>query len=109
MARLPTVSNTVLLVAAPVVWAVHFLAIYGFTGVVCARPAVDAGIVAGGVAGLGLAAIAVLALAALAARRAASQDGRRPFVHQVGLGLCGFAALAIVWETLPVFLAAPCF
>ena len=108
MARIPRVSGHVLLAAGPVMWAVHFLAIYGFTGVVCARPAVDAGIVAWGVVGLGLAAIAVLVLVALGARRTASQTGSRPFAQQVGLGLAAFAALAIVWETLPVFLAAPC-
>jgi hypothetical protein len=108
MARLPTVSNLVLLVAGPVVWAVHFLAIYGFTGVVCARPGVDAGILAWGVPVAGAAAIALLGLLVLGARRAASRDGQRPFTHQVGQGLAAFAALAIAWETLPVFLAPPC-
>ena len=108
MARLPALPDLVLLVAGPVVWAVHFLAIYAFTGVVCARPGVDAGIVAWGVTIGGAAAIALLAVLVLGARRAASREERRPFAQQVGQGLAAFAALAIAWETLPVFLAPPC-
>jgi hypothetical protein len=108
MGRLPAVSDLVLLVAGPVVWALHFLAIYGFTGVVCARPGVDAGIVAWGVAIGGVVAIALLAVLVLGARRAASREARRPFAQHVGQGLAAFAALAIVWETLPVFMAPPC-
>jgi hypothetical protein len=108
MAGMPTVSHRVLLAAGPVVWAVHFLAIYGFTGIVCARPGVDAAVLAWGVALAGVAAIALLALVVLAARRAGSGEGERPFALHVGQGLAAFAALAIAWETLPVFLAPPC-
>lgn len=107
MARLPTVSNTILLVAGPIVWAVHFLAIYGFTGIVCARPTLEDSVVTWGVLGAGVAAIAGLAFVVLGAWREGAKEGR-PFARQVGAGLAAFAALAIVLETLPVFLATPC-
>jgi len=108
MARRPTASNTVLLVAAPVVWALHFLVVYGFTGVVCARPAIDPRVVPWGVLAAGIAAVALLAAIVLGVRRTAPEEGQGGFARQVGSGLAALAGLAIAWETLPVMLSVPC-
>lgn len=97
-----------LLMAGPVVWAVHFLAIYSFTGVICARPALPTSLVTWGVTLAGVAAIAVLALLFLWVRPRAPDADDRHLVRQVGIGLAALSALAIVWETLPLFLAVPC-
>jgi hypothetical protein len=97
-----------LLMAGPLVWALHFLAIYGFTGVVCARPALPTQLVTWGVAGAGVVAIGMLVAVFVWVKPRAPQADDRQLVRQVGIGLAGLSGLAIVWETLPVFLAAPC-
>ncbi|TFZ01383.1 hypothetical protein [Ramlibacter rhizophilus] len=99
--------------SGPIIWALHFVLIYGFTGVVCARPNADwtwAGlpatslvIVASGVLALGL--IALFAL------RARPRRGAAPLPRFVGwttLGMAGLSAVAVVYETLVVWLVPGC-
>lgn len=111
--RLPTVTHDLLLLfAGPLVWAAHFVLIYGLNGVVCARPgsaARWAGLAweAWAIAGAGVLAAAVLAACAAARPRSASEHSRR-FVRWTSLALLALALLAIAWETLAVFLVPAC-
>lgn len=101
-----------LLFAGPLVWAVHFLAIYGLTGIVCARRG-SAGSWQGlaweswAVVGLGVGAAALLAACLLARPRSELPDNRR-FLRWAAVALAGLALLAIAWETLAVFLVPSC-
>lgn len=97
-----------LLMAGPVVWAVHFVAIYSLTGIVCARPELPRSLVTWGVTLMGVAAIAALAAIFLWMRPRVADAAVRRFLLQVGIGLAALSGLAIVLETLPLFLAAPC-
>lgn len=84
-----------------IVWAVHFIGIYGFTGLACARgwhAAVPWGV---GAATALAAAVAAMLLARALPRRAAFEDA-------MVVGLAGFALLAIVWEGISIFMVAPC-
>jgi hypothetical protein len=104
-----------------VVWAVHFLFIYSFTGWVCERPEWAAMEFAGlkfapmGVAVLTLLMLGVLAVAATAAglfRTGSSYGGQitpSAFPRYLALGSAGLAAVAIIWEGLiPVMLVPAC-
>ena len=101
-----------LLFAAPLIWGLHFVGIYGFTGVLCARPGANASwlglsvatwvLVAAGLA----AAAAIIACMAVAPRDAARENRR--FVGRVGRGLGGLALVAIAWETMAVLLVPGC-
>jgi hypothetical protein len=114
--RLLRLSSTghdlLLLFAGPIVWGLHFLAIYGFTGVACARPAAGPqwlGLPWEGwvVIAAGLVAAAVLA-ACLRARPRSNLVHNREFLRATGLSLNGLALLAVVWETLAVVLLPGC-
>lgn len=82
-------------------WAVHFVAIYGFTGLACAR-GMDGAVpwVVG---------IATIVAAALAAWMLARGAGRRgDFIDATAAGLAGLALIAIAWEGLPALWVTPC-
>jgi hypothetical protein len=107
-----TGHDLLLLFAGPIAWGLHFLAIYGFTGVACARPAAGPQwlglswqgwvvIAAGGVA-------AAVLVACLRARPRSPLVHNREFLRMTGLALNGLALLAIVWETLAVVLLPGC-
>lgn len=87
--------------AGPIVWALHFTVIYGFTGIACARGL--AGTVPWGV---GLATLAAGSVCLLIVVR--ELRGEQGFRSWMTAGLAGFALLAILWETLPVLVVAPC-
>jgi hypothetical protein len=112
--RLSSFTHDILLLfAGPLVWAVHFLAIYGFTGVVCARPGAGGpqwlGLGWTGWAIVALGGVAVLALAAcLRARPRSGSPDNRAFLRWTALALGALALLAIAWETLAVFLVPAC-
>jgi hypothetical protein len=105
--------DILLLFAGPLVWAIHFLVIYGTTGVLCARPpaaqaswlGIPAGHWAVGLAGL----VAVAALAACARVQPRTEEPHnRNFVRWMTLTLNALALVAIVWETLPILLLPAC-
>jgi hypothetical protein len=104
-----------------IVWSVHFLLIYSFTGWVCERPHWAAMEFAGlkfapfGVTVLTLLMLGVLAVAATVAglfRTGSSYSGQitpSGFPRYLALGSAGLAAVAIIWEGLiPVLLVPPC-
>lgn len=89
------------LVSGIVVWAAHFLAIYGFTALACARgfghAAPTAVIVAGVVAAAALAAIVVRAWT----RRASFEDW-------LSGAIASLALVAVAYETVPAWAISPC-
>jgi hypothetical protein len=98
-----------------IVWAARFLAVYGFTGLACARPwstATIAGfpllpaiVVASAV--IGVAICAALATYAVSGFRSEGSENLR-FVHAVAALVAGIAILAIIYETAPVFFLPGC-
>lgn len=103
---------SLVLFAAPIVWAVHFLAIYGFAGVVCARPGLQGDwmglpLLVWGVLAAGAVAIAALALAMRARLRKGAEHGPA-FLRQVSAGLAWLALVAIVWESAAVLFFPGC-
>lgn len=99
-----------LLFSAPLVWAVHFLAIYAWTAVLCERPEWRAerlipwGVVLASAAAIGV--IAAINLRAWSRRK--EPDGNAGFVQMTAAALGLLIVIAIVWETLPVFLVPVC-
>ena len=92
-----------------IIWAAHFLAIYGFTALACARGFATArwmGIGAVpwmiGVATL-IAAAALVALIASAARAANSS-----FTEWMAAALGGLALIAVAWEAMAVLMVPAC-
>jgi hypothetical protein len=97
-----TFTRTALAMAiGPIAWAAHFLAIYGFTGVACAR-------------GLGGWVPAVIGLATLVAGSVcawaivAGLRERDAFERWLSAMLAAAALVAIVWEALPALWLTPC-
>lgn len=101
-----------LLFCGPIVWAVHFLAIYAFTGVMCARPRwqqiewLGLAIVRWGVLAAGLVAAAGIAAFLFQVRRPGLLDPGIPARVASGLGWLGL--LAIGWETAAALLVPAC-
>ena len=97
-----------LMLGGLLIWTGHFVFIYGFAGLVCARPAW--GWAEGGFGVLGTALIAATAAAALAAlgvialaRRSEDRFTRRLATAGALLGL-----LAILWQGTTVLLTPAC-
>jgi hypothetical protein len=107
------------LTAVLVIWAVRFLAAYIFTALACARGWADAAVGALGLvpavvslftliaaAGCG----AILFHAAVHLRRAPRDPAEENvrFIHIMAGSVAALALLAIIWETLPVFVVPIC-
>lgn len=102
---------SLLMFAGPLVWAVHFLFIYGFVGILCARPAAQAawfgiGVAVWIISFATLAALGVILLVYLHEKRNAAN--RAPFIRWLSGALGGLSSIAIVWETVPVFVVQVC-
>jgi hypothetical protein len=101
------------LFSGPIIWAIHFLTIYGFTGVLCARPALRDTWLGISVFSWGIGAATSVAIAALIFLH--SRDWRNilagrksDFIHLTASGLGLLSIVAIVWETVPVFIVPAC-
>ncbi|TCT04698.1 hypothetical protein [Aquabacter spiritensis] len=110
MHEAPFVPRFLLLLSGLIVWAGHFLGIYLYTGLLCARPDwVTASLAGIPVLPLGvcLATAAALVLLVLLQIRAmaAGLDRFAGFVTSGGIWLAG---LAVLWETLPALTAPGC-
>lgn len=104
--------DALLVFAGPLVWAVHFVGIYSFVGILCARPNTSfswlgQGLVTWGVLGAGLVAIALIAACLLIEPRTTVPDNRS-FVRWLSISLALLAVVAIIWETSSVFLIPSC-
>lgn len=111
--RAPFTHDFLLLFTGPLVWAVHFLAIYGFTGIVCARSLAGAswlgiGLATWVIGGAGVVAIAAIALLCLGVKPNAATPDNRSFVRWMAIGLGLLSITAIVFETLTVLLVPAC-
>ena len=109
----PFTRNFLLMFSGPLIWAVHFLAIYGFTGILCARPPVTTNWLGHGVAVWAITAASLLALAAMAAvfLLAKPRDAAQVnlvFVRWMSASLSLLSATAVIWEALAVFLVPVC-
>jgi len=83
------------------VWAAHFAALYGFTALACARGfATAVPWVAGGAT-----LAALLALAFLVLRNVPRGD---EFTRWMTMAVAGFAAVGVVYETVPLFIVPIC-
>lgn len=103
-----------LIFSGPLIWAMHFLTIYGGSGVICARPA------AAQLQWLGLhatdwwtliasgAAIAAIGAVLLYLRRASDHARQAGFIPWITTALGMLSIIAILWETLPVLLIPAC-
>ncbi|MEJ7929241.1 hypothetical protein WG922_04570 [Ramlibacter sp. AN1015] len=109
----PFYRTLLLTSSGPIVWALHFIAIYGFHGLVCARPEWDwqwwgmsaamLGVLAAGV--VALVAIAVFCAWAWPRKTAGEPTG---FLAWTTVGLGALSALAVVYETITVWLVPVC-
>ena len=86
---------------APLVWALHFTALYGVTAVACAR----------GVSALIPGAIVIATVVAMAAMLAIvklAHRARDHFIRWISRSLAGLGVLAIVFEAVTVLLVPAC-
>lgn len=104
------IRTTAFMAAGPAVWALHFLIIYAFAALACARGFSHATLWAVG----GTTAVAVIALVAIMLRALArategslSAEPQR-FPYWTACGFAALSLLAVAWETLPVLLLPPC-
>ena len=87
--------------AGVIVWALHFAAIYGITGLACAR--VMPHVVPWAV---GLATLVAAGAAAWIARRGMQRRG--DFIDAVAAGLGALALLGILWEGAAIAMVPAC-
>lgn len=91
------------------IWAAHFLAIYGFTAIACARGFASAQWLGMGVLPLTIGAATAVAASALAAIVVqAMRTGRSSFTEWMAAALAGLALIAVLWEGLAVLLVPGC-
>lgn len=109
-----TFTRTFLLMfSGPLIWAAHFLFIYVLNGVVCARPAAQVEWLGIGAASWGINAATIVAIGAIAAiqlriKTRQTQAGNPDFIDWITTTLSLLSAIAIIWQTLPVFLVPAC-
>lgn len=101
------------LFSGPIIWALHFLAVYGFTGVVCARPGVRDTWLGISVFTWGIGVASLLAIAAVIVLhvrdwRAILITRQFDFLRLTASGLGLLSIVAMVWETLPVLMLPLC-
>src|SRR3546814_11085129 len=104
--------------AGRLIWAAHFLLIYGFAALACARGFADVRLLGAGVVPLivgAATAVAILAVAAMlllallgpGKENAAARGGPR-FLRWMTALVSGLSLVAIVWTGLPVLLLPAC-
>lgn len=101
------------MIAGPLIWGVHFLAIYVFTAIACARRLFNPDWVAAvpwTVFAMTLLAAAALLATIIPAIRAnkRSRNGASSFIPWATAALAALAFVAVIWETLPVLLVPIC-
>lgn len=103
-------STTLWMGAGVIVWALHFLALYGITAVVCATGSDDArwlglGIVPWTVAVSTLVGVGLVAWVGVRAWRRHSHERLAPWLTAT---LCALAAFAMLLEAIPVAIVPVC-
>lgn len=110
-----------ILVAAPTLWAIHFVASYVLAATWCAKVGQSLSGPAWIIVGMGAVCIAlILWLAVIAIRRygavflifeeitESSKKGRDKFIGHVSLLLCTLSAVAILFTVIPGFVFSTC-
>ena len=116
------------IITGPMIWVAHFLTVYIFTAIACARGFFYAELLGvrvvplvGGVATVAAAALIVDAFVvswrrwrgggaagSLPPHDRTGVDSRRRFMAFSGILLCGASLIATLWEALPVVFFASC-
>ena len=113
MAASSFTRSFLLLFSGPIIWAVHFLTIYGFTGVRCARPALRQEWLGTDITAWGIGIAAAVAIAVIVAvhwrcwHTSKRSDGAY-FTRWMASALGILSITAIIWETVPVLLVPGC-
>lgn len=98
-----------MMISGIIVWALHLGAIYGVTGLVCARTAVpgwpDPAMLPWFIGGATIVALAAVLGFVVPALRPGARRGAR---HWITAGIGGFAFVGILYQGLPALLVAPC-
>jgi hypothetical protein len=105
-----------LMLFGPMVWAAHFLVIYGFTGIACARGLQQAewlgmNIVTWVIAATAFVAVAAILLLAWQGGYKSTNNTARDnasFTRWMTAGLGFLSIVAIVWESITVLLVPAC-
>ena len=105
-------STALRVLAGPLVWATHFLAIYAITALLCERSSAQTPVLeflpwAIACATL-VAAAALFTIIAMSLRERRNQRSAARFVHWLSATLAALALLAVLWETLPAMLVPAC-
>lgn len=99
--------------AAPLIWAAHYLFVYSVNGIACARPEWQSTWAGMPVSSWIIVAASVAALAGMGAIHLHSRN-RLPalaspgFLPRLSGALSLLSAVAVVWETIPVMLVPAC-
>ncbi|MBA2350421.1 MAG: hypothetical protein ACR2FI_06640 [Burkholderiales bacterium] len=97
--------------SGPLIWGMHFLAIYVFAAIVCARRPFDPDWVAAvpwTILAMTLLAAAALLAMIVPAIRANGREDVSGFIAWTTAALAALALAAVIWETLPVLLVPIC-
>jgi hypothetical protein len=105
----PFIGNALRTSGGVMLWALHFLLIYGFTALACERGFHERDwLGAGPIAWVVLGATAVTAAAMIWLMRRLLQAEPRTFVDWLGAALTGLALVGVLYEAVPVLLVKPC-
>ncbi|CAM4014948.1 hypothetical protein [Bordetella muralis] len=103
------------LISGPMIWLAHFLSIYTLNALRCARPQSWLAVtwMTLPVSSWMILLASVLALCAMAwvairQNRRTVSSGQSAFHAKLTSTLCLLSAMAVVWQTMPVFLVAEC-
>ena len=108
-----------LMLAGPLIWAAHFAIIYGFTGLVCARPGWARFTILGwGLIPFGIALVTLVAAAAMVAvllvlstpvhASQVPETSAAPFQRRIAIGGVIISSIAIAWNALPALMITAC-
>jgi hypothetical protein len=113
MSSAPFTRAFLLMCSGPIIWAVHFLIIYGFTGLACARRLqhiqwFDIGLLTWVIWSATLIAIAaIILLMRMRPPKNMHQDNSQ-FVRWLTPALSLLSIVAIIWEAITVFIIPMC-
>ena len=112
-------STFLYLLGGLIFWGVRFLSVYSFTAIACSRGwqgnqfagigAVQLGVSLITIPGvLGGVAILVVAMSRLRTRPAGEAEENSRSIHYIAATVAALAILAMLWETLPVYMIPVC-
>ena len=109
MATGPSIVIALRMFSGALIWAVHFMAIYGFTTLACARDFASIQWLGIGVVAWVVGGATVIALAAgLWVIWIAMRTHPIGFTEWMTASVAALATLAMIWEALPAMMVAAC-